>query len=156
MTNLGLINLILAILALAASGIAVFFVMKLQKLRSEFFAGKQAASLEDLIINQNKKINELREQNTFIEQNIKELQATQKLAIQKVGIVRYNPFQNDGGNLSFSMALLDQHNNGIVVTSMHGREANRTYAKPIKNSKSEFELTIEEKQAIENAGTLKN
>ncbi len=151
MNSLSLLTFILALAALAASATALVLIFSLQKMRRTFFTGKQAANLEDFIINQNKKINELTSQSEFIETQIKELQDRQKLSIQKIGVVRFNPFADDGGNLSFSLALLDAHNNGVVITSMHGRDQNRIYSKPIKNGKSEFNLTQEEQNAIQSS-----
>jgi len=76
-------------------------------------------------------------------------------SVQKVGIVRYNPFSNVGGKQSFSIALLDGNNDGIVLTSLYGREGSRVYAKPLKNGVSEYSLSSEEKEAIEAAGAEK-
>lgn len=72
-------------------------------------------------------------------------------SIQKVGMVRYNPFSDVGGDQSFSVALLDANNNGIVITSLFSREGNRVYGKPINNAQSEYSLSDEEKKAIERA-----
>jgi len=151
MSVLPLLTIVLAALGVIGSGIAIFFVVRLDKLRTNFFAGKNAADLEKFILNQTKKINELHAQLDYTEQQLKNLQNQQKFAIQKLGVTRYNPFDDDGGNLSFSIAILDDHYNGVVITSLHGRESNRTYAKPIKASKSEFTLTDEESKAIETA-----
>lgn len=71
--------------------------------------------------------------------------------VQKIGVVRFNPFSNTGGNQSFALALLDGQDSGIVVLSLHGREGTRIYVKPIKGGKSLYELSKEEKQAIEEA-----
>jgi hypothetical protein len=68
--------------------------------------------------------------------------------IQKVGIVRFNPFKEIGGDHSFSLALLDGKDTGIILTGIHTRERTRIYAKQIKNGKSEFELSNEEKRAL--------
>lgn len=72
-------------------------------------------------------------------------------SVQKIGIVRYNPFSNVGGDQSFSIALLDGNNNGIVITSLYGRDGNRTYAKPIEKGNSKYSLSDEEKKAISQA-----
>ena len=72
-------------------------------------------------------------------------------AVTKVGIIRYNPFKDIGGNQSFSITLLDANDNGVVVTSHYGRDVNRIYAKPIKKGKPEYSLSQEEEQAIEKA-----
>ncbi len=71
--------------------------------------------------------------------------------IQRMRIVRYNPFSNVGGNQSFSLALLDGKNNGIVMTSIYAADGSRIYAKPIKGGLSEFTLSKEEKEALEGA-----
>ena len=141
-------SLVLSIFAILVAVLAILKLAKFSKISRTFFEGKQAASLEDFIINQSKKINELAAQATYIEQAIKDLREIQKDSIQKIGLIRYNPFADNGGNLSFSMALLDAKNNGVVITSMHGREQNRIYSKPIMNGKSEFTLTTEEEKAI--------
>jgi len=75
--------------------------------------------------------------------------------IQKVGIVRFNPFKEVGGDQSFSIALLDGDNSGVVITSLYAREENRVYAKPIKEGNSEYPLSEEEKEAIDKAKGLK-
>jgi hypothetical protein len=71
------------------------------------------------------------------------------LHIQKVGLVRFNPFADTGGDQSFVLALLDGKNSGVVVTSLHGRVGTRWYAKNIKEGKGEnYELSEEEEKAI--------
>lgn len=148
MDYLPLISLILGLLALLFSVAALVIFQRAATARKTFFSGKTGAQLEDFIVNQNKKINELAGRSSDIEEALASLQEKQKLAIQKMGVVRYNPFDDNGGNLSFSIALLDEHDNGVIITSMHGRDANRVYAKPVKKGGSEFPLTNEEKQAI--------
>src|SRR3989338_1419809 len=71
--------------------------------------------------------------------------------IRRVGLVRYNPFSDTGGDQSFVLALLNDYKDGVVVTSLYGREVNRIYAKPIQKGDSTYQLTAEEKTAIENA-----
>jgi len=93
------------------------------------------------------------------EQTTKELDALKqnmRYAITKVGITRFNPFKEIGGDQSFSIALLNDHRNGVVMTSYYGRELNRIYAKSIRNGASEHELSTEEKNAISQAIGLEN
>jgi hypothetical protein len=94
---------------------------------------------------------DLKENFEKISQELENLKKESKFSIQKVGIVRFNPFSEVGGNQSFSLALLDANNNGIVITSLYSREGNRVYGKPIKNGQSEYPLSNEEKEAIEMA-----
>lgn len=71
-----------------------------------------------------------------------------KLHVQKVGLIRFNPFKELGGDHSFSLAILDGEGSGIVITSLHTRDRTRVYMKSIKNGKSEIELSLEEKKAL--------
>lgn len=71
-----------------------------------------------------------------------------KTYLQKVGFVRFNPFEELGGDHSFSLALLDGRDSGFVVTGLHTRERTRIYVKNIKRGKPELELSVEEKQAL--------
>lgn len=89
-----------------------------------------------------------------IEGLIKEIHRIQeegKFHVQKIGLVRFNPFRETGGDHSFSMALLDGRKTGILITGLHTRERTRLYMKAIKNGKSEFDLSAEEKKALEKA-----
>ena len=71
---------------------------------------------------------------------------------QKIGLIRFNPFRETGGDQSFSLALLDGENNGVVISSLYHREGTRIYAKPVKKGKgAEYELSEEEKKVIEKA-----
>jgi Protein of unknown function (DUF4446) len=74
-------------------------------------------------------------------------------AVQNVALVRYDAFEDVGGRLSFSCALLDGHGDGMVVTSINGRQDTRVYAKPIRGGTSEYNLSEEEEQAIRDALT---
>ena len=78
----------------------------------------------------------------------RELQAASRLALQRVGVVRFNPFQDRGGEQSFAIALLDHAGTGIVLSSLHGRTETRLFAKQITNGKSAITLSDEEQQAI--------
>jgi hypothetical protein len=74
-------------------------------------------------------------------------------ALQKFHLVRYDAFEDMGGRLSFSAALLDDHGDGLVITSINGRTETRTYAKPVRNLSSEHNLSEEERAAIDGAMT---
>jgi len=89
-------------------------------------------------------------------QEFENLKKENKFSIQKIGMIRYNPFTNTGGNQSFSIALLDGNNNGLIITSLYGREENRLYGKPIRNGQSEYLLSKEEREAIEQAIKSRN
>jgi hypothetical protein len=74
--------------------------------------------------------------------------AAARHALQRFALVRYDAFEDMGGMLSFSAALLDDHGDGIVITSINGRTETRTYAKPVRELASEHNLSDEEREAI--------
>jgi Protein of unknown function (DUF4446) len=72
-------------------------------------------------------------------------------AVRHVGLVRYDAFEDVGGRLSFSCALLDDHGSGVVMTSINGRADTRVYAKPVSEGQSQYNLSLEEEEAIRQA-----
>lgn len=83
-----------------------------------------------------------------LDRELKRLEDEGKFHIQKLGLVRFNPFKETGGDHSFSLVLLDAKDTGIVITGLHTRERTRIYMKTVKEGKSEFELSEEEKKAL--------
>jgi hypothetical protein len=113
-----------------------------------FFKKSKKPENLDEIISKLEKIEKRVDQNN---QAIQDLQSKLKLTIQKVGITRFNPFKETGGDQSFSVALLDQHNNGILLTSLYSKERNRIFAKPIEEGGSKYKLSEEEQRTINQA-----
>jgi hypothetical protein len=111
----------------------------------EFFKKKkELKNLKEILI----EFNQLKEEFQKILKEFEELKEREKFNIQKVGVVRFNPFDDVGGNQSFSIALLDGKDDGIVITSLYLKEGNRVFAKPIRGGKSQFNLSKEEIEAI--------
>jgi hypothetical protein len=115
----------------------------------KFMSGKSASSLEKDIIG-------LYEDNKFVktslEKNRKDIQNLyRKLesAYQKIGIVRYDAFDQMGGQLSFSLALLDENDNGFILNSVHSTEGCYSYTKEIKSGLCDISLGDEEKKALD-------
>jgi hypothetical protein len=86
-----------------------------------------------------------------IEKRIDLMEEDGKFHVQKVSLVRFNPFKELGGDHSFSLAMLDAHNSGVIITGLHTRERTRVYMKEIKKGESNVELSSEEKKALTNA-----
>lgn len=86
-----------------------------------------------------------------ISRELKEFKAKSKKDLQKIGIVRFSPFAEVGGDQSFSVAILDENNDGFILTSHYLREFNRVYAKPVENGVSKYQLSKEELEAINKA-----
>ena len=108
---------------------------------------KQPENLEEVL----KKLRALEVNLGEFSQDLKELKVESKAHFKKIGFVRYNPFSGVGGDQSFSVALLNDHNNGVVLTSLFSREGNRVYAKIVEKGVSPHVLSDEEKQAIQEA-----
>jgi len=84
-------------------------------------------------------------------EEIQEITRKLKHCIQKVGCIRYNPFDNMGGDYSFSIALLNEDNDGVVITGLYSRNGSSIFSKPIHRGSSPILLSEEEKKAIEMA-----
>lgn len=120
------------------------FIKKLTK-------GSKESSLVKVL----EKILETQDQNSqnldLIRKEVDRLDKDGKFHIQKVGVVRFNPFKETGGDHSFSLALLDGKDTGVVLTCLHTRERTRVYMKVIQKGKSGHELSEEEKKALKEA-----
>ena len=81
----------------------------------------------------------------------KRLENSMKDCVQKIGIVRYNAYNDAGNDLSFAVALLDDKKNGVVFNGIYSREMSNIYAKPIIDGNSNYNLTKEEKEALDKA-----
>lgn len=143
--------------------ILVLFIMnlsnrsKLKKLRQKyqnFMSGLSEngnRNIEQLLNEYIERVNEVAVKNRDIENHINHIERNVMQCIQKVGVVRFNAFENVGSDLSFAIALLDSGDNGIVINGIYSRESSSTYAKPIIAGKSKYTLSAEEVQALDMA-----
>lgn len=151
------IALIIAVLAIFLAGFSLWKMLSFARLKKIFLTGPSGKDLEYILLRLDSQLKSAEGQNLILQENLSRLENSFNFAVQKVGLVRFNPFSDGGGNFSFSLALLDGANNGIVLTSMHGREQNRIYSKNIIEGKSEIILTEEEVEAVKLAdGNYKN
>lgn len=89
-----------------------------------------------------------------VKNKLAEVENQGQLHIQKAALSRYNPYEDTGGNMSFSLSLLDNKGTGIVVTSLHARSGTRIFAKPVTAGKAEkFKFSKEEEEVIKIALT---
>jgi hypothetical protein len=145
-------TLILFALVLWNVGLTITLFWLLYKLRHFF----KDIGRGDLI----KLLDKLIEKEDKNRKNIGQLETTVKVItkeirphIQKVGLVRFNPFKELGGDHSFTLAMLNADDDGILLTGLHTRERTRVYIKKVKKGKSEYELSSEEKKALKKALT---
>lgn len=124
---------------------------QLKKKYNTFMGGKEAKTLEeklDKIIEENKYIRDLSEEN---KKDIKRIVKEKELCFNRVGIKKYDAFKQMGGNLSFSVCLLNERKDGYIINSVHSSEGCYTYIKEIKSGLCELELSNEEKEALTEA-----
>lgn len=151
----GWILLFTVLFTLALLAWALWLSIALSRLRkdiSTLFAGKKGVDLEHLLLGQIKDIKSLDQEIQELYEISNRLRELALKSIHKVSLLRFNPFKEVGGNQSFSLALLDGKNDGMVISSLHTREGTRVYAKPIASGEANgFPLTDEEKQVIKEA-----
>lgn len=134
--------------------VVIICIIKMRKLyrRYDYFMrGKDAESMEAMIIHQMEEIVELKSQDRANKDSIRIANKNSRAAFQKVGVVKYNAFKGMGGNLSFALALLDYTNTGFVINSVHSREGCYLYLKEVDRGQTDVLLGNEEKVALEQA-----
>ena len=114
-----------------------------------FMTGQDGASLEEKMMILFSDVRKLKEHDLVHKNDIVEMRRTLLTCFQKVGIVKYDAFREMGGQLSFSIALLDQKDNGFVMNSVHSASSSYVYTKEIENGRSAIELSGEEKEALQ-------
>lgn len=135
--------------------LVVFFLIRQHRLQAKlaiFFQGKDAKSLESVLHDQLKGVQELDQEIQELFEISNRLRELCLKSLHKTHVVRFNPFKEVGGNQSFSVVLLDGKNSGVVLSSLHTREGTRVYAKPVLSGTTDgFPFTEEEKSAITQA-----
>ena len=147
------------IIGLAAI-VIIFFILyivnrvqisKLKKRYNIFMSGKTAKSLEDTLLKRLDQVDDLIAANSSNEESINKLFDNMKCTFQKIGLVKYDAFQEMGGKLSFSLAMLNEEDDGFVINAVHSREGCYTYIKEIVGGNSIIVLADEEQEALDMA-----
>lgn len=142
---------VLTLLLLVTVIICIVKIRKLYRSYDYFMRGKDAETLEDMIIKQMEDIIELKAEDRSNKDSIRTINKNIRASYQKFGMVKYNAFKGMGGNLSFAFALLDYTNTGFVLNSVHSREGCYLYLKEVDRGQTEVLLGSEEKEALEQA-----
>jgi hypothetical protein len=157
--NLAVILASILVIELIALILSLFLLIRLARINKQnkiLFSGKDAKSLESVILTH---AQELKDMDKEIQELFEVSNKINKLALHslhKIGVIRFNPFKDIGGDQSFAIALLDGKNSGLVISSLHTREGTRVYTKPVtKGESKKYPLTEEEKQAIKIASPIK-
>ena len=113
--------------------------------------GKDTESLEDIIVSYLERVESLEEGEEITRAALNAIKDNLKITYQKTGLVKYDAFREMSGALSYSLALLDKENNGVLISSMYSREGCYTYAKEIIKGESKINLSEEEAEALKQA-----
>lgn len=152
--DLGILIIALFALILILFILIISVNMKYTRLKSSynsFMRGKDGKTLEDSIFERFEELDHLTELTLKNRQAIRKVNEEMMSNYQKVGIVKYDAFQEMGGKLSFALTLLDGNNNGYIINSMHSREGCYNYIKEIVKGESYIELSEEEAESLDRA-----
>ena len=116
-----------------------------------FMSGNSAKNLEDTLIKRLEQVDFLLDGNAANEKNVKILSKKMNQTYQKMGLIKYDALNEMGGKLSFSLAMLDEKNDGYIINAMHTREGCYTYIKEIVDGNSIIVLSEEEQKALNRA-----
>ncbi len=147
-----------AVVILILVVINIFLLVKFSqtnKKLDKLLEGGKIKDFKDIFLSQKDKNKELELQIKDAFLKIEKIEGICQTTIRKIGVVRFNPFNDMGGNQSFVVAMLDENNNGFIISSIFAKEGSRVYAKTVKAGKSEYILSKDEVEAIEKAINFK-
>lgn len=154
LNNLAYIVATLGLLVIIMYVVIINLYMNLRYLKKRYkkmMTGVESGNLERMLIGHIDEVKRVAEKNTELEAECSRMDELLQRSLTRVAIVRYRAFEDMGGDLSYAVALLDSHNNGIILSSVFGREGSQAYAKPIENGTSSYTLIDEEQEALKQA-----
>lgn len=146
---IGMIVVIITLIVLFS--LCIVKINKLYRRYDVFMRGKDAESLEDIIMDQMDLIKDLKAEDRANKDTIRVANRNMRASFQKYGMVKYNAFKGMGGNLSFVLVMLDYTNSGFIMNTVHSREGCYLYIKEVERGQTEVVLGSEEKEALEQA-----
>jgi hypothetical protein len=145
---LAVVGLVLSLLACAG---VVFLLARQQRLLGQYqhlMTGTSGGNLETVLQDHVARVHAVGERVEALDQLVQHLETAGQYSLRHVGMLRFNPFHDTGGDQSFAIALADEHGNGVILSSLHARDVTRVYAKPLLEWGATYSLTEEEKQVI--------
>jgi hypothetical protein len=153
-TNMFYIVGILGILVIIMYVIIINLFMNLTYMKKRYkkmMAGVDGGNMERMLMGHIDEVKAVIEENKKLKEENKRIDALLKKSLTRVGIIRFRAFDNMGSDLSYAAALLNSSNDGLIFSSIFGREESRSYVKPIRDGKSTYTLTEEEESALHDA-----
>lgn len=126
-------------------------ISKLDTKYRKLTRGINNKNLEEIIVNYLDNIDEVKEIAHDVKNRQDNIDEKLKECFQKISILRYKAFDDVGSDLSFSIALLNENNDGVIITGIYGRHDSTVYAKPIDEGISRYDLSDEEEEVLQNA-----
>lgn len=154
LNNMTYIVGMLGVLVIVMYAIIINLYMNLNYLKKRYrkmMTGVDGANLERMLIGHIDEVKHVVEENQAIKAENHRIDEKLNTALTRVGVVRFRAFDDMGSDLSYAVALLNTHNDGVILSSIFGREDSRSYVKPIKNGVSTYTLTEEEEHALHDA-----
>ena len=151
-SSAGSIAVVALLLAILALGGAVLMLARQQRLLGQYqhlMTGTSGGNLEEILNAHIAKLRDTEARVDAVDELAHRFEEESYFSLQHLGIVRFNPFHDAGGDQSFAVALVDGRGNGIVLSSLHARDVTRVYAKPLQIWESSHSLTDEERRAID-------
>ena len=145
------VSLLFSIISLVVAVVAIGKYRNIYRLYDGFMRGRDAESLEDLILDEKKRIEILENADITNREVMRTMNRNIRASFQKAGVVSYDAFEGMGGKMSFAAALLDYTNTGIILNCMHGTAGCFLYIKEVEAGATDVQLGAEEKGALERA-----
>lgn len=124
---------------------------KLVKYYRSMLAGVEGKNLEEMLYTCFEQSKAAMTKTESLDGVVQSLQKQSNGCLQKVGLIRFNAFEDVGGEMSFALALLDQQGNGFIISNLYGRQESHVYLRPVSQGKTSMYLLPEEQQALEEA-----
>jgi Protein of unknown function (DUF4446) len=150
-SNIGLVSIVLSVVIVVLLALILLTLRRAARLDhrlAELTRGSDGNSLEAVLDAHLDKVYAVARDLDGLAARTASLEWAQPQAFQRIGLVRFNPFEDTGGNQSFAIALLDARGDGFVISSLHARSGTRVYGKSVSGGTSESTLSTEEAQAV--------
>ena len=146
--------IVVGVIALVALVIAVLLAFRTNRMKTQYAvlsASDGRASFVEVVARKAEEVEGLRDDVALLADELRSTQRELQMAVRHIGVVRYDAFGDMGGRMSFSAALVDDHGNGFVLTSVHARSESRSYIKQLRGGMAEVNLSPEESAAVADA-----
>ena len=152
--NMAFITLTMAAIIFLLLILTINLTLELSKMRARYkkmMSGVEGDNLERMLLRQIDDTRKVEEENRKLQDEDRRLDELLQTAITRVAAVRFCAFEDMGSDLSYAVAMLDAHDNGVIFSSIFGREDSRSYVKPVVNGHSSYTLTAEEEKVLKEA-----